>query len=192
MLERECASRLGREDIAQNPAAAEVEGREGGEVAHCAQPLVYHAAAADELAGRERGEVSLCAAPPPSRWGRAVFAEAGERAVRLLVVDTLGSCGCNRNQHQEFRRILRSHGVHCLTVHQILTHDVDRNLRARMELENFAASRLTYMCAPRAPSCPPSSFRPSIMELENFAASRLTYMCAPSCPPSARLSLAPA
>jgi hypothetical protein len=34
--------------------------------------------------------------------------------------------------------------VHCLTVHQILTHDVDRNLRARMELESFAASRLTY------------------------------------------------
>jgi hypothetical protein len=38
--------------------------------------------------------------------------------------------------------------VHCLTVHQILTHDVDRNLRARMELESFAASRLTYTLDP--------------------------------------------
>lgn len=38
--------------------------------------------------------------------------------------------------------------MHCLTVHQILTHDTDRNLRARMELEKLAASRLEYKLDP--------------------------------------------
>jgi hypothetical protein len=54
----------------------------------------------------------------------------------------------SRRQHEEFRRILREHGVHCLTVHQILTHETDKNLRARMELEKLAASRLQYKLHP--------------------------------------------
>eukprot|EP00242_Pyramimonas_sp_CCMP2087_P016823 CAMPEP_0198212218 /NCGR_PEP_ID=MMETSP1445-20131203/25587_1 /TAXON_ID=36898 /ORGANISM="Pyramimonas sp., Strain CCMP2087" /LENGTH=519 /DNA_ID=CAMNT_0043886617 /DNA_START=215 /DNA_END=1774 /DNA_ORIENTATION=- len=51
-------------------------------------------------------------------------------------------------QHRRFRETIRENGVHCLTVHQILMHDTDRNLRARHELEELAASRLTYTLDP--------------------------------------------
>jgi hypothetical protein len=51
-------------------------------------------------------------------------------------------------QHRRFREAIRENGVHCLTVHQILRHDTDRNLRARHELEELAASRLTYTLDP--------------------------------------------
>uniref|UniRef100_A0A7R9SVT1 Arginine deiminase n=1 Tax=Polyblepharides amylifera TaxID=1486889 RepID=A0A7R9SVT1_9CHLO len=47
-------------------------------------------------------------------------------------------------QHRGFREAMRDHGVHCLTVHQILMHNTDKKLRARTELETLAASRLTY------------------------------------------------
>eukprot|EP00959_Pyramimonas_sp_CCMP1952_P282700 5908652-Pyramimonas_sp.AAC.1 len=50
----------------------------------------------------------------------------------------------SRKQHRGFREALRDHGVHCLTVHEILMHDTDRNMRARQELEDLAAKRLTY------------------------------------------------
>uniref|UniRef100_A0A7S0WP51 Arginine deiminase n=1 Tax=Pyramimonas obovata TaxID=1411642 RepID=A0A7S0WP51_9CHLO len=50
----------------------------------------------------------------------------------------------SRDQHRRFREAIRENGVHCLTVHQILMHDTDCNLRARHELEELAATRLTY------------------------------------------------
>jgi arginine deiminase len=50
---------------------------------------------------------------------------------------------CTR-QHAAFRSALRAHGVRCLTVREVLLFDTDASVRARCELEDLAASRLTY------------------------------------------------
>ena len=51
-------------------------------------------------------------------------------------------------QHEAFRQALRSNGVHCLTVREILLYDTTRDVRARVELEDLAASRLRYELDP--------------------------------------------
>ena len=43
-------------------------------------------------------------------------------------------------QHEAFRQALRSNGVHCLTVREILLYDTTRDVRARVELEDLAAT----------------------------------------------------
>jgi arginine deiminase len=50
---------------------------------------------------------------------------------------------CTR-QHAAFRAALRAHGVRCLTVREILLYDTDACVRARVALEDLAASRLRY------------------------------------------------
>eukprot|EP00854_Cymbomonas_tetramitiformis_P023642 gene23642-28638_t len=50
----------------------------------------------------------------------------------------------SQSEHAQFRQVLRERGVMCLTVHQILLHDCDTDLRARQELEDLARSRLEY------------------------------------------------
>jgi arginine deiminase len=52
-------------------------------------------------------------------------------------------------QHEAFRAALRANGVHCLTVREILLFDTARDVRARVELEDLAASRLRYELDPR-------------------------------------------
>ena len=52
-----------------------------------------------------------------------------------------------RKQHEEFRAALRRHGVLCLTVRQVLLHDADRSMTARIALEELAMSVLTYELA---------------------------------------------
>jgi arginine deiminase len=47
-------------------------------------------------------------------------------------------------QHAAFRGALRAHGVRCLTVREVLLYDTDASVRARCELEDLAAARLTY------------------------------------------------
>jgi len=51
-------------------------------------------------------------------------------------------------QHEAFRQALRSNGVHCLTVREILLYDTTRDVRARVELEDLAATRLRYELDP--------------------------------------------
>lgn len=47
-------------------------------------------------------------------------------------------------RHNAFRAALRAAGVRCLTVREILLHDTDTSVRARVELEDLAAGRLLY------------------------------------------------
>ena len=49
-----------------------------------------------------------------------------------------------RKQHEEFRAALRRHGILCLTVRQVLLHDAERSMTARIALEELAMSVLTY------------------------------------------------
>ena len=51
-------------------------------------------------------------------------------------------------QHEAFRAALRANGVHCLTVREILLYDTTRDVRARVELEDLAATRLRYELDP--------------------------------------------
>ena len=51
-------------------------------------------------------------------------------------------------QHEAFRAALRSNGVRCLTVRDILLYDTDSSVRARVELEDLAAGRLRYELDP--------------------------------------------
>ena len=51
-------------------------------------------------------------------------------------------------QHEAFRAALRSNGVRCLTVRDILLYDTDSSVRARVELEDLAATRLRYELDP--------------------------------------------
>lgn len=50
-------------------------------------------------------------------------------------------------QHEEFRAALRRHGILCLTVRQVLLHDAERSMTARIALEELAMSVLTYELA---------------------------------------------
>jgi arginine deiminase len=51
---------------------------------------------------------------------------------------------CTR-QHAAFRAALRSHGVKCVTVREVMLFNVDVCVRARVALEDLAASRLRYV-----------------------------------------------
>ncbi len=51
---------------------------------------------------------------------------------------------CTR-QHAAFRAALRAHGVRCLTVREVMLFNTEEDVRARVELEDFAARRLTYV-----------------------------------------------
>ncbi|GFR49721.1 hypothetical protein Agub_g11877 [Astrephomene gubernaculifera] len=53
-----------------------------------------------------------------------------------------------KQQHAEFRKVLREHGVRVLTVREILAHHVDTNMSARVDLEELAFQALTYVMAP--------------------------------------------
>lgn len=53
-----------------------------------------------------------------------------------------------KQQHSEFRNVLREHGVRVLTVREILAYNVDTNMSARVDLEELAFSALTYVMAP--------------------------------------------
>ena len=51
---------------------------------------------------------------------------------------------CTR-QHASFRAALRGHGVKCVTVREVMLFNVDVCVRARLALEDLAASRLRYV-----------------------------------------------
>ena len=59
---------------------------------------------------------------------------------------------CTR-QHAAFRAALRTYGVRCVTVREVLLYDTDTCVRARCALEDLAGARLTYAmdagCEPR-------------------------------------------
>jgi arginine deiminase len=46
--------------------------------------------------------------------------------------------------HAEFRKLMRENNVRVLTVREILAYGTDKHVGARVELENFAATVLTY------------------------------------------------
>lgn len=50
-------------------------------------------------------------------------------------------------QHTTFREVLRAHGISVLTVREILAFGVEERMGARVELEDLAASTLTYKLA---------------------------------------------
>ncbi|KAG2426169.1 hypothetical protein HXX76_013150 [Chlamydomonas incerta] len=52
-----------------------------------------------------------------------------------------------KQQHAEFRNVLRAHGVKVLTVREILAHNVDTNMSARVDLEELVFSALSYEMA---------------------------------------------
>ncbi|GIL80090.1 hypothetical protein Vretimale_12910 [Volvox reticuliferus] len=52
-----------------------------------------------------------------------------------------------KQQHAEFRKVLREHGVRVLTVREILAHNVDTNMSARVDLEELAFEALKYVMA---------------------------------------------
>ena len=58
-----------------------------------------------------------------------------ERPVNMAV--------CAR-QHAGFREALEAEGAHTLAVREVLLHDVESSLRARVELEDLAAEQLRY------------------------------------------------
>ncbi|CAG9464079.1 unnamed protein product [Pedinophyceae sp. YPF-701] len=63
-------------------------------------------------------------------------------------------------QHENFRNTMRRFGVKVLTVREILRYAADSNIRARVELEEFALNSLTYRLA--------EGFDPSAVCKENF------------------------
>lgn len=51
----------------------------------------------------------------------------------------------SRHQHENFRKVLREHGIKVLTVKEVLAHDVERHVGARVQLEDLAMKVLTYV-----------------------------------------------
>ncbi|KXZ51615.1 hypothetical protein GPECTOR_12g579 [Gonium pectorale] len=52
-----------------------------------------------------------------------------------------------KQQHAEFRKVLREHGLRVLTVREILAHNIDTNMSARVDLEELVFEALTYKMA---------------------------------------------
>lgn len=68
---------------------------------------------------------------------------AGALYERPVNVDT------SIEQHDNFRRVLESYGITVLDVKEILMMDTDTDVRARIELEQLAATKLTYVFTER-------------------------------------------
>ena len=105
-----------------------------------------HFSSGDYISGQahenDRAEVVIVCEPDLSANLMGALHPAGslyERPVNMKA--------CTQ-QHEAFRQALRSNGVRCLTVREILLYDTDVSVRARVELEDLAAGRLRYELDP--------------------------------------------